>query len=64
MGQIRLWKWQHTDETFGTPVVTRQPLSKYDAYSSLNNPVDVEAAGTMPTPLRPATDAPRALPLS
>jgi hypothetical protein len=64
MGQVRLWKWQHTDETFGTPVVTRQPLSKYDAYTSLNNPLNVEAAGTMPTPPRPASDAQRSLTLS
>jgi hypothetical protein len=63
MGQVRLWKWQHTDETFGTPVVTRQPLHK-DAYISLNTPVNVEAAGTMPPPPRPATDAQRSLPLS
>jgi hypothetical protein len=35
MGQIRLWKWQHTYEVFGTPEVMRHRLFKDEAYAGV-----------------------------
>jgi hypothetical protein len=51
MSQIRLWKWQLTDEVFGTPRVTRRRLSDADVYASLKDAVKVEHSlgGRIPT---------------
>jgi hypothetical protein len=44
MGQIRLWKWQHTYEVFGTREVMRHRLFKTEAYAGIKDAADKDGS--------------------